>query len=50
MKEAMQVIGERRWLPVEGGRLWMGVQIHDVKQSYGRLRYQVAPLEGFGVT
>ena len=48
MKEAMQAIGTRRWLPIEGGRLQVVVKVQDVKMAYGRLRYLVAPVTGGG--
>ena len=47
--EAQQYLGKWGKLPVEGGKLLMNVECHDVKQAYGRTDVLMIPIEGAGV-
>lgn len=46
MKELLQTIGKEGFISLNG--LKVNVKVLDVKNSYGRIRYQVTPLSGEG--
>lgn len=47
-QEATEKIGKRGLLQVDGGRLWVEVEIVGARQNDGQLEYKVKPLTGEG--
>ena len=47
-QEATEKIGKRGLLQVDGGRLWVEVEIVGARQNDGHLEYKVKPITGEG--
>ncbi len=48
-KELAEYIGKAGRLSIEGGKLLMNVECHDVRQAWGRVDVLLIPVEGAGV-